>query len=110
MVLTRKQKRFLSRLLNKGEAYPQELLEFPITGERRRLCIDGDTVCEYGLLGFDEDWTDEEIGEWFEEHMAIRIPSWMYWDCTGCAFTQDIRWHRNPCGLVSFVHRIGYDV
>lgn len=54
------------------------------------------------------DLTDDEIDEWFEENMAIRIHS--DYDCTGRSFTRWIDWHRNPDGSISYVHSVGIDV
>lgn len=53
------------------------------------------------------DDTDEELQEWFDE-MRIVINS--DYDCTGRAFTRYISWHRNPNGMVSYVHALGLDV
>ena len=54
------------------------------------------------------DLTDEEINEWIGENMFVRIFS--DYDCTGRPFTTGITWHRNPCGLISYVHRMALDV
>lgn len=32
------------------------------------------------------------------------------YDCTGQPITLWIDWHRNPSGLISYVHHIGIDV
>ena len=110
MTFTKQQKRFISRLLSKGEADPIA----PLTVDSRyHYDAETETVSEYGLIRF-EDWFEGEYGDleislWFEQHMWRRIPEHMYWDCTGQAFTIDISWHRNPCGLISFVHKYQYD-
>lgn len=62
----------------------------------------------YDLAETTDDLTDEDIDEWFEGHMAIRIHS--DYDCTGRAYTQWIDWHRNPDGSISYVHQVGLDV
>lgn len=54
------------------------------------------------------DLTEEEVNEWIGENMWVRIYS--DYDCTGKAFTTDITWHRNPSGLISYVHRMALDV
>ena len=111
MAFTKKQKRVISRIFNQGYADPEKLLEFSLTGQSRYRYIENEeTTYEYGFFDFDEECTDEEIDEWFEENIVRRIPSCMYWDCTGLSFTMNLDWRRNPCGLVSFVHRIGCDV
>ena len=116
MTFTRKQKRVLSRIFNQGEADPEKLLEFPLHGQHRTLYdVDTETEIEYGIFDFDDWFTDEDIEDWFDENMRISIPSWMYWDCTGCRFTWDIRWKRLPVtepghNPVSFIHRIQIDV
>ncbi len=77
---------------------------------RVRVGEDGETWKEYGFV-FPEDidlGSDEELRDWFEENMAVRIFS--DYDCTGRAFTTNITWHRNPSGLISYVHRMAIDV
>lgn len=66
----------------------------------------GESWFEYGFFEA-KDWTDEEIQE-FVDDMEIHINS--PYDCTGMVFTQWITWHRNPCGLVSVIHKKGLDV
>jgi hypothetical protein len=51
--------------------------------------------------------TDAEIQQWCDEQV-VRICS--DYDCTGYSFTRWISWHRNPCGLVSYVHAMALDV
>ncbi len=73
------------------------------------VCItnrDGESWYLVGL--FDpEDATDAEIQEWCDDQV-VRIYS--DYDCTGRAFTRWISWHRNPCGLVSYVHAMALDI
>lgn len=106
MKYTKKQKRFLSKMFNKGEAKP-----VPSLSEVSRTFWDeaSETVIEFGFMKFDDE-SDDEIEWWLHETMWRYIPDWMYWDCTGCLFTWDISWKRNPNGLVSFVHRMSYDI
>ncbi len=52
--------------------------------------------------------TDEEIREYIDEYLWERIYS--PYDCTGQPFTRWINWHRNPCGLVSYIHYKALDV
>lgn len=76
--------------------------------DTRLHCSDelGTDWIEYGFFEA-KDWTDEEIQE-FVDDMEIHINS--PYDCTGMVFTQWITWHRNPCGLVSVIHKKGLDV
>lgn len=61
---------------------------------------------EYGFFEADK-MTDEEIQECIND-MWITVNS--PYDCTGKEFTMWITWHRNPCGLISVIHRKGLDV
>lgn len=54
------------------------------------------------------DLTDSEINEWINDNMEVRIFS--DYDCTGKPFTVSINWHRNPCGLISYVHNMALDI
>lgn len=54
------------------------------------------------------DLTEQEINEWIGDNMFVRIFS--DYDCTGRPFTVDITWHRNPCGLISYVHTMAIDI
>lgn len=71
-----------------------------------------DGCIEYGIYELDEDQkslSDQELQELVYDEFAI--PEWHSpYDCTGRPFTEFISVHRNPCGLVSIVHHIGYDV
>lgn len=66
----------------------------------------GDFVYQYNVESTDQ-LTDDEIDEWFDRCMAAHINS--PYDCTGRLFTFYIDWHRNPCGAISYVHRMVYD-
>lgn len=83
---------------------PQSLLD-----EARIHCgpEDYDSFVKYGFIKGSESWTDEDIEEWVRETW-LRIYS--PYDCTGKCFTYDIHWHRNPNGVVSYVHQMGVDV
>lgn len=74
--------------------------------ERERYDDDGFGKTRYGFLT-GTGYTDEDLQELFDE-MRIR-PRYAAYDCTGDPFTIYITWHRNPSGLISYVHRIGYD-
>ena len=67
---------------------------------------DYESWLEYGFFEAG-DMTDEEIQEYVDE-MEIHIYS--PYDCTGKVFTQWITWHRNPCGLISVIHKKSIDV
>lgn len=71
-----------------------------------------DGYIEYGLYELDEDQkslSDQELQELVYDEFAI--PEWHSpYDCTGKPFTEYISVHKNPCGLVSIIHHIGYDV
>lgn len=74
--------------------------------EREHYDDDGLYMTRYGFLTGTKH-TDEDLRELFDE-MRIR-PRYAAYDCTGDPFTVYITWHRNPSGLISYVHRIGYD-
>lgn len=67
---------------------------------------DGEYWTEYGFL-HGTDYSDDEVREIIDD-MRYRIYS--PYDCTGKPFTMWIDWHRNPTGLISYVHRVGLDV
>ena len=56
----------------------------------------------------DENMTDEEIRKELYDNMEVRICS--PYDCTGQWFTRWIDFHRNPNGMISYVHNMGLDV
>lgn len=71
-----------------------------------------DGYIEYGLYELDEDQkslSDQELQELVYDEFAI--PEWHSpYDCTGRPFTEFISVHKNPNGLVSIIHHVGYDV
>lgn len=77
---------------------------------RHRWREDGESGYEYGFLPFGDmsGWTDEEVQEFVDDEMWICINS--PYDCTGQVFTHWINWHRNPNGMISFIHCKGLDV
>lgn len=77
----------------------------PIWAETRYLWdSDGYGVTEYGILW---DMTDEEIEDWRADHW--RYGSVIY-DCTGELCTRHMHFHRNPEGVVSYIHYMVVDV
>ena len=93
--------------------------------EDDRVCLDddGESWRVYGYikpsdilyyLGRHAIWenyislTDDDIREFVDECMTVRI--YADYDCTGRPFTRWIDWHRNPCGLISYVHAMAVDV
>ena len=75
--------------------------------ERERYDDDGQYKTRFGFLA-GTSYTEEELRELFDE-MRIR-PRYTAYDCTGDPFTVYIDWHVNPSGLISYVHRICYDI
>ena len=61
---------------------------------------------EYGFFEA-EGMSDEEIQECIDD---MRIVICSPYDCTGRELTLWIDWHRNPCGLISVIHRKAIDV
>ena len=102
-MFTRKERKTLSRIFNQNQA----LQATPLCDEPRRMYGLEDCI-EYGFIQGLANASDKFIDAWFDENVAIHMTH-MEWDCTGQSFTRSIRWHRNPNGDVSFVHRIGYD-
>ena len=90
-----------------GDPYQISLMVKP-----RKFAKLYDGYIEYGIYELDEDQkslSDQELQELVYDEFAI--PEWHSpYDCTGRPFTEFISVHRNPCGLVSIVHHIGYDV
>lgn len=104
--MTRKEKRILKRFAKLKPARPILPLEqTPRVGDYYRNL---DAFTEYGFLPEKYNaCTDEEIEELMEDaREEIRSP----YDCTGLRFTMWIKWHRNPNGRISYVHRFGIDV
>ena len=63
---------------------------------------------EEGEWGAYTSLTDEEIREWVMDNMWVSIYS--DYDCTGREFTTSITWHRNPSGLISYIHSMALDI
>lgn len=101
--MNKKEKRILKKIFKEQESKPVQSL----TEEPRYFSKDDEYeyFSEYGFLGYD--LTDEEIHEIvYDMVLTINSP----YDCTGKPFTCWITAHKNPSGLVSYVHRIGLDV
>lgn len=107
---TKEQEKFVKKWLhdsyNQGKVYYHPSLKDCSRYMYENDDYDADAY-EYGFLSKRTDLTDEEIQEMVDD-MWIRICS-MY-DCTGKRFTRYIHTHRNPNGLVTFVHAMGLDV
>ena len=67
---------------------------------------DGEGVTEFWLEDL-KDWTDAEIREYMKEQ---EVHNYTPYDCSGKLCTMYISFHRNPSGLVSFVHCKTLDV
>lgn len=96
----------LKREYKTNHGMPKEIK--PLT-EQERFAYneDCDELIEYGFIQGAEGATDEEIQKCCDgERIRINSP----YDCTGKWFTWSITWHRNPSGLVSYIHRKGLDV
>ena len=98
--------RRLARLMYEAEnRREREQIKAPLYACDRVRYNDDDTRTEYGFF-VGTGWTDDEIKEELEL-MKYEINS--PYDCTGRPYTIIIKWHRNPSGLISYVHWIGYD-
>lgn len=77
--------------------------------EHEVLVVDRDDNENWYYIGImdPENDTDAEIQEYFDD-MVVEIHS--DYDCTGRSFTRYISWHRNPNGMVSYVHAMTIDV
>lgn len=95
------------KLRNVKDPYAVSLMDEP-----RKGCGSIDGYVEYGLYELSEEqerMTEQELRD--EIYEAFAIPVWhSQYDCTGRAFTQFISFHKNPCGLVSIIHHVGFDV
>lgn len=108
MFKNEKQFRKFKKILKKhySQGVPKEVC--PLTEKSRIHCKEDDWDCytEYGFLR-GTDYTDEELDE-------IRKDMWLWvssqYDCSGQHFTMWLEFHRNPSGLISYIHRIGIDV
>lgn len=102
-----RQEKVLRYVLKRAYKGKQAKKTLPLLEEPRVAYPENDceAVIEYGFLGYD--LTDEEIEELKEGmRLVIRSP----YDCTGKLFTKWIAVHKNPSGLVSYVHYMGLDV
>ena len=77
---------------------------------REKMCMhcdeDGEYWTEYGM--FDgRGLTDDDIREILDTYRYIVNSPW---DCTGQPTTCWLTWHRNPTGLISYIHRVGLDI
>ena len=92
---------------NVGDPYQISLMEKP-----RKFVKLYDGYIEYGIYELEEDQkslSDQELQKLVYDEYAI--PEWHSpYDCTGKPFTEFISVHRNPCGLISIIHHVGYDV
>ena len=92
---------------NVGDPYQISLMEKP-----RKFVKLYDGYIEYGIYELEEDQkslSDQELEKLVYDEIAI--PEWYSpYDCTGKPFTEFISVHRNPCGLISIIHHVGYDV
>lgn len=83
---------------------------FSLQEDTRIHCDDneyGDSFREYGFIKGSENWSDEDIKYWIDsEWIDIRSP----YDCTGKIFTAYIGYHRNPNGIISFIHCKSLDI
>lgn len=107
-------RRFLRKAYRIGHA---PALAKPSLMEQERLHCgeeDYEYFTEYGFLPEKyygkslNDLSDDQLKDWVEENMVERVNS--PYDCTGQRVTCWISWHRNPCGRISYVHRLGIDV
>lgn len=101
-----KERRILKRVYKKKPAMPVEsLMKKP-----RFACKEDDWESGYEYGFFSErvsKYTDEEIEALIDDMWESTGVSW---SPSGRMFTVSIEWHRNPCGLVSYVHCRGIDV
>ena len=96
-----------TQMHNLKDSYKVSLMDSPRKGNGSY-----DGYVEYGLYELSEEqkrMTEQELRD--EIYEAFAIPVWHSpYDCTGKAVTQFISFHKNPCGLVSIIHHVGYDV
>lgn len=106
--MTKKQAKICKKIL---KGHSKAARPIPSLMEEPRCAYKNDEfdsdLIEYGFLSHRTDLTDEEIEELKEGmRLVIRSP----YDCTGKLFTEWITVHKNPSGLVSYVHHMGLDV
>ena len=118
-------KKLIARIYKKNAARKQDKLALSLySRERIRVDADGEGWKYYGFIlpedivyDYDPemgewdtylDLTEAEVNGWIGDNMFVRLFS--DYDCTGKPFTTGITWHRNPCGLISYVHHMALDV
>lgn len=103
-----KQREIIKRIIKKNSNQGEAREALPLTDAARvGYSDDCDNWVEYGFLK-GKDYSDDEVREILDE--AVRYNIYSPYDCTGKAFTLWIDWHRNPSGLISYVHHVGLDV
>lgn len=109
--LTREQEKIWRKILkmdykrNHG-GMPREIK--PLTKEHRiRAEEDGESWMEYGFFK-GAGLTDDEVREHIDSE--IRYVVYSLYDCTGQPTTHWVDWHRNPCGLISYINHCGLDI
>lgn len=112
-------RRYYKGVAKKRNANKEDRLAWSLM-DSERFVSDPDGGCTYYGFIIGEDFadtydvettfdlTDEEIREWINSHMWIS--NYSPYDCTGEEFTCWIDWHRNPCGVISYVHRTALDI
>ncbi len=99
-----KYKRILKRAFKQKPAKPLK----SISDDWRTMYKPSDDESYYEVALFEADGlTDEEIEENVESFRIHYV--WREYSPTGQWLTQRLSWHRNPCGLVSVIPRIGID-
>ena len=102
----KRQRAILKRVLRKAfnAGLPREMP--PLTEAPRVRYTDDYSFTEYGYID-GRGLTDDDLREIFYSwYIRVNSP----YDCTGKAFTVCIDWHRNPCGLVSYHHKMSIDL
>lgn len=107
MLLGEKEKRLLKKMFKKTP-----WRGIPSLMDEERAGDFNESGENFSLFGFLPEkfskYSDDEIRELLDENMREEIRS--PYDCTGKRFTMWIDFHRNPCGRISYVHRMGIDV
>ena len=115
VVLTREQEKILRRTLKRiyklDHSTSYDVWDAPLTDAPRSFydpVNPDDGWVQYGY--FDgTNKTDVDVREYIDEYIRVRPPYSAY-DCTGRPFTAWIDWHRNPCGLISYINHMRLDV
>lgn len=107
MILDKKEKRIIKKMFKQ----PQ-WRGIPSLMDEERLGGFNESGDNFSLFGFLPEkfskYSDAEIRELLNDLMREEIYS--PYDCTGKRFSRWINFHRNPCGRISYVHRLGVDV